>query len=458
MTMNPLLTLLSRFKLAIYIVWLLWLGSCAPAIQNTGSPPPPSPSPTLVPSPTSQPTGVPPSPSRTALPTQAALPEPTEMEFALPVQLQLLGSDEGWAVDTEGRVLRKVGDSREWQDVSPPFQITEPTNQVVFFLDRETAWATNTQTESNDDPTTFHDFWRTVDGGAEWEQIASLEQAFPHRPVQLFFVDNNHGWFLIQEYPGMHHVYTYLFRTEDGGHSWELISDPQDYINENRGLPGSYSLPYGRKIITFLDPQRGFASNGELFATVDGGQNWKQVDLPQPEGLADLSEPYPFLSPPLFYSEKVGVLQYNLYEFNQVYCPPCDLFDGLPAHLDFYITPDGGQTWRSLLAPALSGSLDFSIPDQLWFLGVSEAGDPMQLYSYVVGAENWEMVTEETPLPLGAAIDFIDGDIGFAWNPYAGAGMNPFNSIDPQATGEAFLYKTSDGGQTWQSTGLETEP
>ena len=94
-------------------------------------------------------------------------------------------------------------------------------------------------------------------------------------PTDLFFIDRNQGWIVGDR--GL------VLRTSDGGQNWEPVTLQTDPLDPD-SLPVSCRL----ETVNFVSPSHGWiaggyhnpgstTSHGVLFATVDGGQTWKQI-------------------------------------------------------------------------------------------------------------------------------------------------------------------------------------
>jgi M6 family metalloprotease-like protein len=97
--------------------------------------------------------------------------------------------------------------------------------------------------------------YKTTDGGNSWEKQFDVS-TFDLNNYQLFqhgtFIDENNGWI----------VGTNIYRTTDGGKSWKKQSKPTDKYLWS---------------VSFFDVNYGVAvgSNGVILNTVDGGKTWK---------------------------------------------------------------------------------------------------------------------------------------------------------------------------------------
>lgn len=339
-----------------------------------------------------------------------------------------------------------------WQEVTPA-DATSSNQVVAEFLDPQQAWVIYTG-----DPVPFTGpwaVWHTSDGGESWQSASQVQPPTQEglRLVQLTFVDPEHGWLLGQIYPGMNQVYAALYATSDGGNTWQIVSVPLPSAGSpETKLPGSYSLPFGDQPLTFISPLTGFAGSDKLYATQDGGRTWNPVQLPQPEDLPKLDQPFGYFSPPRFSDSTHGIVEYMVFDFMHVYCPPCDIFDAPPAAIYTYYTQDGGTTWTLNPAPVLMGTVGMIDNGTAWFLG---RHDPAQttttLFVSEDGGQNWTVQAQDTQFPFGTQLYFTSPDIGFAFNPYSGQSFETFQvpEMTNVATKEAYFYFTQNGGASW---------
>jgi photosystem II stability/assembly factor-like uncharacterized protein len=117
----------------------------------------------------------------------------------------------------------------------------------------------------------------------------------------------------------------------------------------------------------------------------------------------------------------------------------------IAAELGLYISRDGGVTWSAIPIPAVDGSINISelaVHPQdanTVYVSIPEAG----LLKTSDGGQNWAAIGAGLPtIPiLSLAIDPSNPQ-----NLYAGVGTSE------SATGGGGIYKSTDGGQTWQQT------
>ncbi|GAB4581618.1 MAG: hypothetical protein Fur0022_43670 [Anaerolineales bacterium] len=406
-------------------------------------------------------------PSLTATSTEPPISSLTQPENVLNlIKIHMLDSNRGWAVDTQGRILRTTEGIQSWRDVSPPHGIAEdlfwptvPDGMVAYFFDPDTAIVVYAVPPT---PTTTVMFWLTADGAQNWQKGETFSLGIGGQyyseghftPAQLFFLTKTHGWFLGQSFQGMNSLETMLLETIDGGFHWEKIEDSlQEAQTNGDRLRGSYTQPYTKEFMAFLDERTGFAGNGfSLKMTHDGGRSWQTQSLNPPEILPGSGgdKPWYYIAPPQFISMYDGTLLYRIYRLKQVEVPPGNIFYGLPeAHYIFY-THDGGHTWTPRPAPAQIGSVYFLNDQMGWFLGKGDS-DPYgstTLYFTQDGGETWTHPLQDTPLPLWTQLEFLDENFGFGIQP------GYVDELDARADGSYHLFVTEDGGKTW----TEIEP
>ncbi len=451
-------------RICIVFLLPLLLASCMLLPQETPPAPLPSQTPAkLQPSATKQ--ALPPTWTPTASPTvtltptftqtPTAAPSPTPLKPSAtpdpsvlnPVDIRMYDAKNGWALDQSGRLLRTDSGPQAWQNASP--WPDSPGQKTVFFRDLRTVMAAVFEPGSD---TSFKIIlWRTSDGGASWktaETTLNDGEVYHSAPTQLIFTDELHGLMYFQIYPGMFHCETAIYATQDGGGTWKKIESSfamQSFGNSGY-LKGAYSLPYGPRVLAFRNQWVGFASNGALLATFDGGATWQEQTLPQAGGSQQYTHYY---SPPWFTSPADGVLIDNAYDYADIYCPPCDDFSALPKQTSLIITHDGGKTWQRSPAPALGGTLNFLNANTGWYLGATGAGHT-GLFRTQDGGKTWIAITENSPLPLGTTLAFTNQNFGLAYNFYGTANKLNQYDYDPRSTSDAYLFITNDGGVTWE--------
>jgi photosystem II stability/assembly factor-like uncharacterized protein len=256
----------------------------------------------------------------------------------------------------------------------------------------------------------------TTDGGRSWETVISNDII---TSVEFCAADPQ-----IAYAAGL----TTVYRSEDGGHTWQEFGDPE---RRTWGPPG---LNPGTPIDIQTDPAdcyRVFINNydGGNFVSTDGGETW-----------ADASQGYS------------GAVIWGLYVD-----PTNPMRVLVGAGIAPWVSEDGGLTWRGLSngeltrgAIALEG--DPNDPNHFLAQMGSQVIPLGGVYETTDGGQYWTKVFE---LPrVGTMMRFMD----FAFAPSNGdvvygatLNLDEFPELaresDPHGMG---VYRSTDGGTTWQ--------
>jgi len=285
-------------------------------------------------------------------------------------KIQMIDQLIGWSIavsdsDTE-HILRSEDGGYTWQDVTPPQPLADMETRLTVngtFWDEETAWASYNDSDI---------VWATHDGGTTW-QAAPLD--YETRSGSLFSVqDANHAWMFQFLDAGMQKVYTALYRTIDGGTSWEKLLDPYtDASIQGFDKTGS----------SFINPLcgwltrdfRGVQPQVELNLTQDGGLTWEAIDLPEPAS-----------APEIFNNCACGLYDPDLDSLlegsTRLSCACYE--DDQQTERDYlYRTNDGGGTWEIQETPG--GELVYINDQIIYALG-------REIYRSENGGESWQKV------------------------------------------------------------------
>ena len=227
--------------------------------------------------PSEPPTEIPPTPFPDT-PAPPAIDAPQVQSPAL-VEVHFLNELDGWGV-TETQIVRTNDGGTTWYNVTPPDAKTSGQSVGTFILDKDHAWLQIPD---------FNNFpnngllYRTTDGGLNWT-ISST----PFSGGSLSFLDADNGWMLADLGVGAGSNAVAVFQTEDGGATWT-----QTYTNDPNLPDAGDSLPLGgiKSDLIPLNLQTAwvtgvtYASGSVyLFRTDDGGHTWTQVALELPSG------------------------------------------------------------------------------------------------------------------------------------------------------------------------------
>ncbi|MBI3739110.1 MAG: hypothetical protein HY258_08710 [Chloroflexi bacterium] len=327
--------------------------------------------------------------------------------------LHMVDENNGWGI-TDTQVVRTDDGGVTWYDVSPSgvnslgyaanFDFLDPTHGWVMLADQTDPFKGT--------------MYRTTDGGATWTTVT-----VPFGGGDLQFLDANDGWVMASLGAGAGSMGVAVFQTTDGGMTWT-----QTYTNDPNQQGAGDSLPLGglKDGMTALDMQTAWIGGVTyapgviyLYQTKDGGHTWNQSPIQIPAGYDEAE--FETIGPK-FITSSNAYLPVHVSSQNGVM-------------LAIYVSRDGGQSW--LLTPTMipqGGSMDFvSADDGFVWNGTS-------FYITHDGAQSWTTISPDVAFGDSfAGMDFVNASTGFV--------------LTNDVTGTRNLYKTTDGGATWNVLG-----
>jgi len=351
--------------------------------------------------------------------------------------IPLLYSEDGgrsWTADTTGilgtrvffsdslhgwitsrkRMIRTIDSGKTWLYDLPEF--TEAVLTDVFFFDTLTGWVT----------TSSDGIFRTLDGGYTWERIIS-------RGIPDFFGNGAHVFFTPQSgWMGFN-------RTWDGGKTLH---------NQRKGF-----TKHTISGIDFIDSNIGWAVgwDGSIAKTTDGGKSW-HVQWNNPEhrlnGVFVLDENYVWAvgwGGLIVYTRDGGInWKQKIIKMSELKNPHwavtfVNRFDGwiVGGYDDVggwvLHTADGGETWEAQMQEGLPIWVDVAFTDRNTGWLVGEGGSDYTkgaIYHTVDGGNTW-MPQLDNQTRNFRAVCFIDVSTGWI-------------------CGRDWIYHTSDGGENWE--------
>lgn len=303
-------------------------------------------------------------------PPSAAPPKNGERIIYSPAitEMKLLTQTSGWALADNKTIYWTDDDGAHWKDITPPNvnsgRFNTPPFASVFFFDRDHGLALASKYLRGGDFGSL-DLYSTANDGQSWEKThIAVSESDPGRPGAftggaISFADPQHGWLNMQVMSGSAFSFGELFRTSDGGQTWNRIQG-------GPGLGGQIRL---------VSAQDGWLAGGpantELYASHDGGKSFQQVRLDAPKALGPMN--YPTYTLPVF--------ENDLHGYEAVTYAGIGEAKGAGV---LFETNDGGRTWKqdrvltnldrvSVGVPAIS-----TVVDSKWMVPVvPKTGEPI---------------------------------------------------------------------------------
>lgn len=305
--------------------------------------------------------------------------------------------------------------------------------------------------------------YRTEDGGIEWKVVTPPGV---NANFSVFFLDAQNGWMLSGNRQDLSE--STLYYTGDGGLNWS-----------------STPAPFGMGRLQFLDEQNGWAMANincgagscgvDIFETTDGGQSWDRVSSATSDNNTQLN-----VLP--FGGDKNGM---TFLDMQHGWVGGAEPING---YVWLFATQDSGQTWRQVNLPLPSSYISSTISvDPPKFFNTKNGILPVTFFtdsSYKVfyttqdGGQSWKrgnVVGSNgiVSIPTMQDIFIWDGgtlqtshDGGKTWTMVTPnidlsqiiAQLDFVDKKDGWATSidanmKGMLYKTNDGGKTWVALG-----
>jgi len=214
-----------------------------------------------------------------------------------------------------------------------------------------------------------------------------------------------------------------LWKTRDGGQSWEQIS--QDLTRQTFEVPatvGKYrpqptAQPTPRGVIYTVAPSplhlnRIWAGtdDGLIHVTTDGGKNWKDITPPQISAW-----------------QKISLIDAGHFDANTAYAAVNAIrLDDMRPHI--YRTHDGGKTWNEIVNGIPSGQTVNVVRQDTQRKGLLFAGTERAVYISFDDGENWQSLRLNMPATSVRDLIIKDDDIAVATH---GRGFWILDNITP---------------------------
>ncbi|MGE5222787.1 MAG: glycoside hydrolase domain-containing protein [Omnitrophica WOR_2 bacterium] len=328
--------------------------------------------------------------------------------------MQLLSAHEGWAI-SNGDFFWTVDGGSSWSSRTPT-DITPGSLVAGTFLDTRQGWLVSNANQGSDIT-----LLKTMDGGRSWQKT-TLPASFlnilsPWNKAYLEFIDAQTGWLAVRLVSGSSFSLGALYRTLDGGTTWQPVSLP---------IAGP---------VSFSDSQHGWVAGGaggnELYRTQDGGQTWQPERLLSKEGLPENS-----------YTGLPRVV--NGAGWLSITIP-----DRIQPRVNIYTTKDTGQSWSFAQSIALPTG---SLPDSPVAVASLDAG------TWLAAMPGVNLNGSILSIPSGITRIEMDPS-GTGWALASSGSCNGIKTslmFDPGSLSDTqqceqhdILWKTTDHGKTW---------
>lgn len=258
-------------------------------------------------------------------------------------------------------VYRSTDHGAHWADVSPTGVAGQP--QVASAFGSDQAWLAVPSGQLGL-PLSNITFYGTSNAGVNWQKLGTtaVSGSWIH---EMTFVDSTHGWLLISLGAATGSEAVSVWGTTDGGRSWsELARSPMPQM---QSVPGQLSSGCDKNGITFNTETTGWMTGlcGEgkpyLYRTADGGNTWQAQTLPPAACQTSRNLGYSAEArPPVFLNQSFGLLPDFLV---------LSAGQGARRYLVVYITHDEGRTWIASL-PVGDGQVMAAVRTGYWVIEV----------------------------------------------------------------------------------------
>lgn len=341
-------------------------------------------------------------------------------------EYSFISENEGWIIanwmdlaelKNEIRIFKTTNGGMDWQDLDISIDINisiYDLNDIEFVNNRVGYLLATSKSVNSEEPDSYSGLiYKTEDGGLNWTQIDSWAS---ERLYQVTFTDSLNGFLLSQPNSAMT---TNLHTTNDGGNTWEALPDSGygnvHFVSSRVAWAGNFKTTDGGETwkyqefnfpdlensidkIYFADSLTGYAINYKtILKTNDGGNSWsiqKEIDR---SSINDIK----------FYNKDIGWV--------------CGSSGTI------FKTIDGGENWIGLKKEVIANLYDVDFADSETGCAVGDNGSILHTDN---GGITWE-VQESNVDEFIKAIDFV-------------------NKNDGWAVGGDYILSTNNGGKEWK--------
>jgi photosystem II stability/assembly factor-like uncharacterized protein len=256
------------------------------------------------------------------------------------------------------------------------------------------------------------------------------------------FLRTAHVLFSPVDHKTLYYAGNVLFKTINGGHTWQIISP--DLSRENWDIPASVGIYTSNEMKTM--PRRGViytvapspldistiwcgTDDGLIHITRDGGKNWHNV------------------TPPAITSwSKISLMDASHFNVNTVYAAVNRIrLDDMHPHI--YKTKDGGKTWKEIVN-GLPGDPINVVREDPVRKGLLFAGSERAVYYSTDDGEHWQSLRLNMPATSIRDLVIKDDDLVVATHGrsfWILDDITPLRQLNSISTGSSpFLFKPAN--------------
>ncbi len=314
-------------------------------------------------------------------------------------------------IAANGHVYQTLDGGAHWSPVSLPADASDDSSPALTYgISASTRWVAWSAADGATSAVTVE---RTTDNGVTWHSVMLPALAQPEaRPRDMRFIDQSHGWLVIDESPGRFSVGA-LFMTSDGGSTWSEAA-----------LPFAGSIYFASPSIGWLVGGQWATTQNLLEITRDGGKTWTQQAIQTPAAAQGFE---PIIGVPHFFDAQNGVLPVN-------FGPVAGLL----------ITHDAGRSWSQAATFTLSAGDQMAEP----LVATSGRGAWVIIgHSLLVtqdSGQTWGTLSHSQSLIGVVALSFVSSTTGWALTENGSCA-----SFKSHCSTVTSLVRTIDGGSNW---------
>jgi photosystem II stability/assembly factor-like uncharacterized protein len=324
-------------------------------------------------------------------------------------QISMINTVYGWALG-DTYLMRTIDGGKTWTNVTPKGISLGGIGASGFFFNANYAWLLTNIANNG-----LGTLYRTADGGKSW-----IAYDVPFSGGEMQFIGTSTGFVMVSLGSATSKEAVAIYMTTNGGANWT-----RTYINDPTVAGAGASLPLGgqKSGMSFRDVWRGWiggnypsAAYSYLYVTDNSGTTWTKVNLPLPAGS---SNSYLSMNAPTFFGPYNAILPVSINGNNK------DLY--------IYVTNNAGYKWvyTGYIRNGELAYTDFATLNDgfVWD------------WSGIIHVTNnagvtWTDVKPNVNFTANLrSMDFVDKNTGWI------VVVNP--------DGSTALYKTTNGGWTW---------